>query len=515
MSNATKSPLAFDDIFDYIIVGAGTTGCVLANRLSQNPNCRVLLIEAGGRDRKSAIHQPDGLLSLWGSEVDWQHQTTAQPGLNGRSILLSQGKVLGGSSSINAMIYTRGHRRDFDYWKEMGNAGWSYDEVLPYFLKSENFLGQPSAFHGVGGELTVQTCPNPTEIAQAFAASGTTVGYGTHWDFNGAQQEQGTGLYQVTVNAEGKRCSAAVAFLHPILYRSNLTVMTDIEVTELLIDRQRAVGVQLANGKKFQADREVILCAGAIATPKLLLHSGIGPAAELSQYDIPVLCDLPGVGKNLQDHLMVMLPYQAKQAMPIPEYLGEAGLFVNTGSDSTANASDLQLHFTGNMQPLLGEAQNGASPVFFACPGLLKPESVGEVKLQSHQFDQPLLINPNYLSCDRDVDVLLQGIHLVRELVHGEAMRPFLQAELAPGLDCNVQGLRSFIRAQASTLWHPAGTCKMGCDDDAVVDAQLRVRGIAQLRIADASIMPRIISANLQATCMMIGEKAADLLLHP
>jgi choline dehydrogenase len=511
MNHAVRE--AISSSFDYIIVGAGSTGCVLANRLSQDPNCRVLLIEAGPCDRSPAIHQPSGLFSLWGGDLDWQHSTEPQPGLGGRSILLSQGKVLGGSSSINAMIYTRGHQRDFDYWKRLGNEGWGYDEVLPYFLKSENFLGQPSEFHGLGGELTVQTCPNPTEIAQAFARSGKALGYGTDWDFNGAQQERGTGLYQVTVSAKGKRCSAAVAFLNPILHRSNLTVLTDTEVTQVVIENDRAMGVSLQQGDVIWADREVILCAGAIASPKLLMLSGIGEAAELNHHGISVACDLPGVGQNLQDHLMLMLPYQAKQSMPMPEYLGEAGLFVNTGSDLVVDASDLQVHFTGNMQPLLGP-NSDIGPVFFACPTLLKPESVGEIKLRSAQFDSPLVINPNYLQCDRDVDVLLQGIHLVRELVHSDVMAPFLASELAPGLAADSQGLRSFIRSRASTIWHPSGTCKMGQDETAVVDSQLRVHGIAQLRVADASILPRIVSANLQATCMMIGEKAADLILQ-
>jgi choline dehydrogenase len=256
----------------------------------------------------------------------------------------------------------------------------------------------------------------------------------------------------------------------------------------------------------------VIISAGAIASPKLLMLSGIGNAQDLNHHGIPVKCDLPGVGQNLQDHLMLMLPYRAKQSMPIPEYLGEAGLFVNTGSDLVVDASDLQLHFTGNMQPLLGG--NDLGPVFFACPTLLKPESVGEVKLLKAQFDSPLAINPNYLQCDRDVDVLLQGIHLVRELVHSEVMAPFLESELAPGLSADPQSLRSLIRSQASTIWHPSGTCKMGQDKTAVVDSELRVHGIAQLRVADASIMPRIVSANLQATCTMIGEKAADFILH-
>lgn len=265
-------------------------------------------------------------------------------------------------------------------------------------------------------------------------------------------------MYQVTVNAEGKRCSAAVAFLNPILYRSNLTILTNIEVTQIVIQNHRAIGVLLQSGETIQVDREVIISAGAIASPKLLMQSGIGNAQDLKHHGIAAQCDLPGVGQNLQDHLMLMLPYQARQSMPIPEYLGEAGLFVNTGSDLVVDASDLQVHFTGNMQPLLGGQALG--PVFFACPTLLKPESLGEIKLRSAQFDSPLAINPNYLNCDRDVDVLLQGIHLVRDLVHSDVMAPFLESELAPGLAADSQTLRSFIRSQASTIGIPPAPAK-------------------------------------------------------
>jgi choline dehydrogenase len=509
-----QTPSIAPAIVDYIIIGAGSSGCVIANRLSQHPDRTVCLLEAGGPDHNPAIHQPSQIFSLFGSAADWAYMSEPQVGLNQRSIFTSQGKVLGGTSSLNAMIYTRGNRADFDGWKALGNEGWSYDEVLPYFIKSEKFLGAASTFHGVDGELSVRPCPNPSPVATAFVRSGEILGYDTDRDFNGAEQANGTGLFQLTVTADGQRSSAASAFLTPILGRSNLTVRTGATVTRILIENGKAIGVEYLQDGELQqiyANQEVILSAGAIATPQILLLSGIGAADTLAQHQIPVQVDLPGVGQNLQDHLTLVLLHQSKQELPPSEFLGEAGLFVQTGSGDSA-APDLECMCTGNMQALIPPDSGIGFPVFFLAPVLLNPMSRGTVQLRSTDPQAAPVINPNYLSDDRDLAVLLYGLELARDLANTPEMLEYNGGEVAPGLGASPAQLREFIRDQATTVWHPVGTCKMGQDPMAVVDAELKVHGVAGLRVADASIMPTIVRGHTNAACIMIGEKLAAMI---
>ncbi len=513
MSQPTISQVR--DNADYIIIGAGSSGCVVANRLSHHPDRRVHLLEAGGSDHYPAIHAPGRLFSLLGSPIDWAYRSEPQAGLNQRPISTSRGKVLGGSSSLNAMIYTRGNRADFDGWKALGNDGWSYDEVLPLFTKSERFLGAASAFHGIDGELSVRTCPSPSPVAAAFVRSGATLGYDTDRDFNGVTQANGTGLFQLTVTADGQRSSAATAFLTPILGRSNLTVTTGATVTRILIEHGKAIGVEyLQDGELHQiyANQEVILCAGAIASPQILLRSGIGAADALAQHQIPVQVDLPGVGQNLQDHLTLVLLHQSKQELSPSEFLGEAGLFVQTGSDRESEAPDLECMCTGNMRAIIPPDAGIDCPVFFLAPVLLNPMSRGTVQLRSADPQAAPIINPNYLSDDRDMSVLLYGLELARDLANTPEMREFNGGELAPGLGASPGVLREFIRDQATTVWHPVGTCKMGQDPMSVVDAELKVHGVTGLRVADASIMPTIVRGHPNAACIMIGEKLAAMI---
>jgi choline dehydrogenase len=500
--------------FHYIIIGAGASGCVIANRLSAIHNKRVLLLEAGKVDESTDIKDVGGFVKLWQSEIDWALQTIKQANLLDRSITINQGKVLGGGTSLNAMMYVRGNRRNFDDWKSQGNDGWGYDEVLPYFLRLENFENGKSDFHGVNGELTIRTCPDKIMRSPHFLNAAVELGYnGPSWDYNGAIQENGAGLLQFHINEDGSRCSSSTAFLHPIIERENLRVITGAEVRKLIINDGIATGVEYQLGNEIfyaNASQEIILSAGAFGSPKTLLNSGIGPENELKKVGIDVVKDLPGVGKNLQDHLQLPIIYRSKIEMEKTTLLTGNVLFVNLVSES--GLVDLQLNFTPSLPaPLAPILPDLGGPICIFLPILVSPKSRGEVRLTSNNPLDPLYINPNYLAEEADLLVLKKGVELVRNLANTSAFEQLNGGELIPGI--LIEDIEGFIRANCSTLWHPVGTCKMGNDTESVVDSQLRVKGIQKLRIADASIMPSITSGNTVAACFMIGEKASEIIL--
>lgn len=504
--------------FDYIIVGAGAAGSVLANRLSAGSETSVLLIEAGKSDQEPAIRDPGGFVSLWGSDMDWQLQTTQQAGLSGRSITINQGKVLGGSTSINAMMYVRGNPANFDQWEAMGAKGWGYEAVLPYFKRSENYENGASKFHATGGELNIRECPDPIMRSEHFLEGATQLGFdGPNWDYNGERQENGAGLLQFHIDKNDHRDSGASAFLHAVSDRKNLTIVTGALVSRILIESKNATGVAFTSrdglAVEVFADKEVIISAGALGSPKLLLLSGIGPAGELQEVGINVIQDLPGVGKNLQDHLQLPMIFRSKIPMPNTTLLTGNALFINTKNDGSV--VDLQINFTPSLpQPLAPVLPDLGGPVCIFLPILVQPESRGEVTLKSKNAAEPPVINPNYLASNADVAVLSKAVALVRKLANTPKFLELNGGEMVPGEDADIE---AFVRSQSTTIWHPAGTCKMGADAMAVVDAELRVHGIQNLRVADASVMPTVTSGNTVAACFMIGEKAADMILaaHP
>ncbi|MEG4105678.1 GMC family oxidoreductase N-terminal domain-containing protein [Microcoleus sp. S13_C5] len=499
--------------YDYVVIGAGSAGCVVANRLTEDPETTVLLLEAGGPDTKPEIHVPVEFPNLFGSEVDWAYFTEEEPHLNGRKIFCPRGKVLGGSSSINVMIYIRGNHHDYDRWQEFGNRGWSYQDVLPFFQKSENQQRGASQFHGVGGLLSVTDPIAPSPVSQSFIEAAVAMGYERNPDFNGAQQE-GAGLYQLTVK-DGKRHSAAAAFLLPILNRPNLTIATEALVTQLLFEGTRTVGVEyLHNGTMHQSfvNQEVILSAGAFDSPKVLMLSGIGPAEHLRELGIPAIVDLPGVGQNLQDHQYVQVGYQATQDLQpaATSNVAEAGLFVHTEASRDVTP-DLQLSCGPVLWMQLESLR--ANWGFTFAPVATHCYSRGSISLRLPSPKDRPLIRMNYLQNEKDMQVLVEGIKISRQIAYSGAFDKLLGEEVAPGGSVTSdEAIRAYIRKACETAHHPVGTCKMGVDESAVVDPELRVHGVDGLRVVDASIMPTLTTGNTNAPTIMIGEKAADLI---
>jgi choline dehydrogenase len=499
--------------YDYIVIGAGSAGCVVANRLTENSDTTVLLLEAGNPDTKPEIQIPAECVNLLGTEVDWGYFSEPEPYLNNRKSFSSHGKVLGGSSSINFMFYVRGNHHDYDHWQSLGNPGWSYQDVLPYFKKSEHQQRGASEFHGVDGELSVTDPISPNVISQRFIDAAVARGYDYNPDFNGTQQE-GVGLFQYTVK-DGKRHSTAAAFLVPILQRPNLTVNTSALVTRLLFEGTRAVGVEyLHEGMLHQVrvNREVILSAGAFDSPKLLMLSGVGDAAQLEALGISVVVNLPGVGQNLQDHLLIPIAYQGTQDLhpASTSSIAEAGFFWHSEGD-TEVAPDLQFLFGPNLFVPPGYARPDWA--FSGAISLNRLQNVGSISLRSSDPKEPPMFRMNYLQSETDVQKAVAAIKLMRQLFHTSFFDEFRGAEIAPGADVTSdEALVAYIRNAASTSWHVVGACKMGTDSMAVVDPELRVHGVEGLRVVDASIMPTITAGNTNAPTIMIGEKAADLI---
>ena len=518
---------------DYIVVGAGSAGAAVASRLSEDETCSVLLLEAGGPDNNPNIHIPARFTALFHTEADWDYQTVPQPGLNNRRDYVPRGKVFGGTSSMNAMVYQRGHPSDYDGWAARGNEGWAYDDVLPFFRKMQHQERGESEHHGVGGPINVADPQDPNPLSLAFVEAALELGYRHNADFNDGDQE-GFGVYQVT-QKRGQRHSSAVGYLRPALERANFSALAHALVSKLIVENRRCAGLQYHHEGEFKtarANQEVIICGGGINSPQLLLLSGIGPADQLAEFDVPLVMDLPGVGQNLMDHIQVPLAYHCKQPVSLvgkdaPEQiklyqekkmglltsnLGESGGFVKLNPD--ASAPELQYHFGPDWFIRHG-FETPAGHGFTILAGLVGTKSVGDLRLLSSNPFAPPAIDFACLAEDDDVQVLLEGIKLGRKIAVATPFGPYRGAEFLPGEQVRSDDeLIHFIREFATTIYHPAGSCKMGRDPLAVVDERLRVHGIDGLRVADASIMPHIINANTNAPCIMIGEKAAAMIME-
>jgi choline dehydrogenase len=518
---------------DYIVIGAGSAGCAVAARLSERAGVTIALLEAGGSDDDPNIHIPAAFPALFNSPQDWAYHSESMAALGGRSDYLPRGKVLGGSSSVNAMIFQRGHPANYDGWAALGNDGWAWRDVLPFFKKSQDQGRGASDAHGVGGPLSTVDAQSPNRLSLAFVAACAAVGLPLNPDFNAGHQE-GFGLYQVT-QRNGGRCSAAVGYLPTAMARSNFTLFVDAAVERLVLDGTCCTGAVFRRGGREEtitARREVIVCAGAYNSPQLLMLSGIGPSAHLQSLGIDVVRDLPGVGRNLQDHVMVPVAYSCTQPITmagvgepaelaryqesrtglLSSNIGEAGGFVTL--DPRSPAPELQLIFAPAY--LVRHGLHNPEGHGFTChPGAVMPKSVGAVSLRSADPAAAPVIDCNFLADDADVRVLLAGIRMARRIIAAAPFDPYRGTEQFPGPDAQSDDeLRAYIRTQTQTIYHPVGTCKMGRDPLSVVDARLRVNGLQGLRVADASIMPFIVNANTNVPASMIGEKCADLILN-
>ncbi|WHZ10545.1 MAG: Oxidoreductase, GMC family [Burkholderiaceae bacterium] len=549
--------------FDYIVVGAGSAGCVLAARLSEDPATRVLLLEAGPPDSSFWIHLPIGYgKTMWDKRLNWCFETDPDPNMNGRRIYWPRGKTLGGSSSINGLIYIRGQREDYDHWAALGNEGWGYDDLLPYFIKSEGNQRGASVFHGGSGPLRVSDIGAKNELIEAFIAGAGEQGVPRTDDFNGARQE-GAGYYQLTTWG-GWRCSTAKAYLKPARGRANLAVQTDAQAAGLVIENGRAVGVRFRQGGAMKTARcraEVLLAAGAIQSPQLLQLSGIGPAALLGQHGIPVARDLPGVGENLQDHLQIRLIFecskpittndqlnswfgQAKLGLqwaisrsgPLAVGINQGGCFMRVLQDEGPEASpsaspppmgvgstgeagstqsqrpDIQFHVATLSADMAGGKVHPFSGFTFSvCQ--LRPESRGHIRIRSTDPFEPPEMQPNYLATDLDRRTAVAGVKAARAIAAAPSMRGLVRREVKPGPEAGDDAaLLEFCRNNGATIFHPTGTCKMGSDPMAVVDARLRVHGVGGLRVIDGSVMPTLVSGNTNGPIVAMAEKAVDMI---
>lgn len=499
--------------YDYVVVGTGSAGAVLASRLSEDPDVTVLTLEAGGSEVPPNVNDPSLWFTLLGSDIDWRYASVPQPNLDGRSTAEPRGKLPGGSSNLYIMMHIRGHPSDFDTWAHNGCPGWRFEDCLPYFQKLEDQEDDTNPTAGKGGPLHVANAklhsPNPTSAA--FIEACKELGYPETADFNGPTME-GAGWHHINVK-DGVRQSTAVAYLNPALGRPNLTLATNAQATRLTFTGQRCTGVdyvQAGEAKSATARREVIVCGGAMESPKLLMVSGIGAAAQLAQFGIPVTVDLPGVGENFHNHVLTGVIFESPQPVPAAhQNLSESALFCS--SQPGWNGPDMQMAFVHvPFDIIVGQGYPNSISIL---PGVVRPMSRGDIRLASADPLQPPLVDPNYLAAKADLDRLVQGVELARDIFSTKAFAPWASNEVMPGPDVKTdEEIRAFVRQKADTYHHQAGSCRMGLDELAVVDPQLRVYGTEGLRVCDASVMPTVPSGNCHTAIVMIAERLADML---